>query len=35
MLKGYLAVMFIGAFGCGARMLLSNFAPAYTPINAK
>jgi CrcB protein len=23
--KGYLAVMFVGAFGCGVRMWLSNF----------
>lgn len=25
MLRNYIAVMFIGAFGCGARMLLSNY----------
>lgn len=25
MLRSYIAVMFIGAFGCGARMLLSNY----------
>jgi fluoride exporter len=32
MLKGYLAVMVVGAFGCAARMWLSNFlAQKYGP----
>lgn len=32
MLKGYLAVMVVGAFGCAARMWLSNFlAEKYGP----
>jgi CrcB protein len=32
MLKAYLAVMLVGAFGCGARMWISNFlAEKYGP----